>query len=222
MATPQEQMVQARDLIGQKRYKDARSILNTVNHPKAREWLAKLDEIELGDPFASDRHAVIQIAATQKSYTNAAVIVLVLYCLLWIPGVIANILYLNEAKQDEAKANHSLPGVQALRYLQALFTTTPIILGSLAALLLAFFAFSEYQATNEFYRQNETRILTTFKSVCKSDFTKPTDARCEEYAQSILKARINKIYMGAYLDAYDRGDRDGMRLWQDIGNIPFP
>jgi hypothetical protein len=41
----------ARDLIKQKRYSDARQILESVNHPTAIKWLAKLDEIELGDPF---------------------------------------------------------------------------------------------------------------------------------------------------------------------------
>src|SRR5258708_1944031 len=47
----QQKMIEARDLIKNKRYAEARKILETVDHPKAKEWLTKLDEIELGDPF---------------------------------------------------------------------------------------------------------------------------------------------------------------------------
>lgn len=49
----QEQMLRARELIKTKQYAEARQILKAVDHPKAREWLVKLDELELGDPFAS-------------------------------------------------------------------------------------------------------------------------------------------------------------------------
>lgn len=38
-------MEAARELIQEKRYAEARAILLTVDHDKAREWLAKLDEI---------------------------------------------------------------------------------------------------------------------------------------------------------------------------------
>lgn len=46
-----ERMLEAREHILNKRYSQARAILNTIDHPKAKEWLAKLDEVELGDPF---------------------------------------------------------------------------------------------------------------------------------------------------------------------------
>jgi hypothetical protein len=52
-----ERMIQARDLITAKRYKEARSLLNSIDHPTAREWIAKIDQLEmsqdLGDPFAA-------------------------------------------------------------------------------------------------------------------------------------------------------------------------
>ena len=48
------------------------------------------------------------------SYTNKAIIALVLTWLLWIPGVIANVMFLNEAKADERKYGQSLPGVGCL------------------------------------------------------------------------------------------------------------
>jgi hypothetical protein len=53
-------------------------------------------------------------AARLKSYTHAAVIVLVLYFLFYAPGLIANIWYLVEAKHDERLAGRSLPGVWIL------------------------------------------------------------------------------------------------------------
>lgn len=40
-----EQLLQARELIQQKRYADARAILQRIDHPTAHKWLAKLDEL---------------------------------------------------------------------------------------------------------------------------------------------------------------------------------
>lgn len=177
-----ERMEQARDMIKEGQYTQARAVLKTIEHPKAREWLAKIDELEannlddLGDPFAvkppvwtakqvaptmpgsrppepdnspsapsgmwpqrdfrgakvPSRQEPIatpeSLVARSKSYTSAAVIVLVLYCLLWLPGLIANVMYLNDAKRTEALAGHELPGVGALHLERTVFATIPIIL----------------------------------------------------------------------------------------------
>jgi len=40
-----EQLIQARDLIKQKRYHDARVILQHIDHPTAQEWLGKLNRL---------------------------------------------------------------------------------------------------------------------------------------------------------------------------------
>lgn len=40
-----ERLAQAADLIRSKHYAEARALLKRIKHPKAREWLAKLDEI---------------------------------------------------------------------------------------------------------------------------------------------------------------------------------
>ena len=45
-----EQMLQARELIRAKQYDQARAILVTVDHPKAREWLARIDQIGASSP----------------------------------------------------------------------------------------------------------------------------------------------------------------------------
>jgi ERCC4-related helicase len=41
----QSKMMAAKELIQEKRYKEARVILQTVSHPTATKWLDKLDQI---------------------------------------------------------------------------------------------------------------------------------------------------------------------------------
>ncbi|MEO8613162.1 MAG: hypothetical protein ABI690_35045 [Chloroflexota bacterium] len=41
----QQKMLAAKKLLQEKRYDEARKILKTINHPTAKEWLAKLDKI---------------------------------------------------------------------------------------------------------------------------------------------------------------------------------
>lgn len=55
--------------------------------------------------------------ARSKSFTGKAVATLVLYVVLWLPGLIANVLFLNEAKQAQRIAGQSLPGVACLTWL---------------------------------------------------------------------------------------------------------
>ncbi len=40
-----EQMARASQLIKAKQYSEARKLLKTIDHPKAKEWLGKLDQI---------------------------------------------------------------------------------------------------------------------------------------------------------------------------------
>ena len=68
---------------------------------------------------------------TLPSYTNKAIVALVLTWLLWIPGVIANVMFLNEAKADEKKYGQSLPGVgclTALIWIQIIGTIIFVVL----------------------------------------------------------------------------------------------
>jgi small-conductance mechanosensitive channel len=51
----------------------------------------------------------VAIART-KSYTGSAILVVVLYLILWLPGFVANILYYRDARQMERMAGRSLPG----------------------------------------------------------------------------------------------------------------
>lgn len=56
-------------------------------------------------------------AARMKSYTGSAVLVFILYWLFWLPGLIANYMFYNEAKRMERIAGQSLPGVGCLSLL---------------------------------------------------------------------------------------------------------
>lgn len=50
--TIREQFEEAKTLIAQKRYLEARLLLKSINHPKSQEWLTKLDKISPeGKPF---------------------------------------------------------------------------------------------------------------------------------------------------------------------------
>ena len=53
-------------------------------------------------------------AARMQSYTGKAILVLVLYLVLWLPGFIANILFHSEARRMEKKAGEGLPGTGCL------------------------------------------------------------------------------------------------------------
>ncbi len=44
-ASPKQKFEQVKTLIQKKKYTEARSVLETINHPKASEWLANLDKI---------------------------------------------------------------------------------------------------------------------------------------------------------------------------------
>jgi hypothetical protein len=43
--SPREQLLAARELLTAKRYDEARALLGEIDHPTAREWLAKLDRL---------------------------------------------------------------------------------------------------------------------------------------------------------------------------------
>ena len=77
-------------------------------------------------------------AARGKSYTAHAVAALVLGIFLWIPGLIATVLFRNEAKRTEKIAGQSLPGVGCLStmfgmYMFGLIGVPLIIIFAIAA-----------------------------------------------------------------------------------------
>lgn len=64
---------------------------------------------------------VKRVLASQKSYVTPALIVFLLYCFFYIPGLIFNIIYLNEAEKT-ARISGEKPGgmgcLQIMLYLQ--------------------------------------------------------------------------------------------------------
>lgn len=110
----------AKELIEQKRYDEARAILKTIDDPLAAKWLLRLNELSPALPVIDGRRISQgeQDVARMKSYTSAVVIVIALYCVLFIPGLIANLLYYNEGRRMERVAGVSLPGVGALALLR--------------------------------------------------------------------------------------------------------
>jgi hypothetical protein len=68
--------------------------------------------------YGTERVAEYERAiARTKSYTTQAVLTFVLYLVFWLPGVIANVLFLMDAKDMEKRAGHSLPGVGCLTFM---------------------------------------------------------------------------------------------------------
>ena len=55
-----------------------------------------------------------RIAMSSKSFTGPAVLTMVLYFLLWIPGLIANILFYKEAKEIKRVTGHAPQGMGCL------------------------------------------------------------------------------------------------------------
>jgi hypothetical protein len=83
-----------------------------------------------------------QRAALGRSYTTSAIITLVLYFVCWLPGLIANLVYWNEAKKTEQLIGRAPEGKGCLTTMLVVFIVVPVALfflflvtGGLVALL---------------------------------------------------------------------------------------
>jgi len=123
MATTKEKFDTAKQYIENKQYDRARGVLEAIDHPKAAEWLTKLDRLDMPD-FPSpavtdgDYSREERTAARMKSYTDKAVFAIILYLFLFIPGMIANEIWYQEGRRMEQIAGQSLPGVGTLAFLR--------------------------------------------------------------------------------------------------------
>jgi hypothetical protein len=122
------QMQLARDLIKQKRYQEARNILIKINHPTAKEWIVKIDDI-LDDPFSGQIQKPtkpLQIypkqsyqpqynSVSEKSYIGASMGLFLFYMFFWLPGLIFNIMYLNEANRVKEQTGKTPAGMGCLQ-----------------------------------------------------------------------------------------------------------
>lgn len=79
-------------------------------------------------PFSpANPYELARQSAAMRSYTTPAVITLVLYFVLWIPGLIANIVYLMAANDDRRTSGMEPQGRGCLVALLAVFILVPIL-----------------------------------------------------------------------------------------------
>lgn len=67
-------------------------------------------------------------AAITRSYLTPAVLTMVLYLVLWLPGLVANIIYWQAASRDERLTGRSPEGKGCLVALFIVFTIVPLLL----------------------------------------------------------------------------------------------
>lgn len=77
-----DRLRQAGELIKARRFQDARAILVTVDHPKAKEWIARLDAMEIEDPFPATPSRPMPVRAAPKRRLPRSVALLILLILL--------------------------------------------------------------------------------------------------------------------------------------------
>jgi hypothetical protein len=118
-------MLRAKQLIEMGRYEEAKRILILIDHPTAEKWLEKLNRVTPS-----------RIIEKQKSYTNKSILVLVLYWILYIPGLIANLVYLLEARKITRDTGRNPEGAGCLQALFIIFGVLPI-----AFVLVIFFVY---------------------------------------------------------------------------------
>ncbi len=139
MATTKERMIRAKHLIEAQRYDEARAILITIDHPTADKWLEKLNryskknELTYEPVISKVAHYIPEptpvYISPMKDYTNAAMFVMVLYFVLYIPGLIANVVYWNQAQNDAKRYGSTPQGAGCLNWLLIVFFILPFTLG---------------------------------------------------------------------------------------------
>ena len=67
-----------------------------------------------------------QRAAATRSYVTPAVITLILYFLLWVPGLVANIVYYIQSSNDQALVGRAPDGKGCLTALLVVFVGLPV------------------------------------------------------------------------------------------------
>ena len=151
----EERLNRARELIRAKRYREARQILEPIaDNATAAQWLVRIDERLAqespfeDDPFADvgssgggyvnyasekpkrspyDTDGGVSVSRPERDYTLISIIILVLYWVFWLPGLIVNIIMLNEARQKVRESGVRPSGMGCLWAL-LLFNVVPLLL----------------------------------------------------------------------------------------------
>ena len=72
-----------------------------------------------------------RLAAAGRSYVTPAVTTLILYLFLWLPGFIANLVYLNQAHRDAGRIGRAPDGRGYLVALLVVMGLVPLVIGVL-------------------------------------------------------------------------------------------
>jgi hypothetical protein len=122
-----EQMLKAKKLIESQRYKEARAILLTVDHPLADKWLHKLNRYII-PPAPPKMWTTAPSSISQpKDYNVTALIILLLYLLFYLPGLIANIIYWSQARQEAKRIGKNPDGMGCLTALLVVLGALPLL-----------------------------------------------------------------------------------------------
>ena len=168
--SPAEKLQQASHLIRAQRYQEARAILETIpDHPKAQEWMAKIDDILFQqDPFADTpftdddiaayalgekpkrKHVYVEatpITSPKRDYALMAVIAMFLYWVFWLPGFGMNIYFLMEARREKRETGVHPGGLGCLWWLLFFNVIVPVVFCCLIITLAAVVPLDEIIAT---------------------------------------------------------------------------
>lgn len=118
------QLNRAKKLIEAKRYEDAKALLVTIDHPIADKWLSRLNTIT-----ANTQHSA------PIDYTNRVVALIVLYFILFIPGLIAGVIWSRQARADLRKYGE-VPGAKLIININRFVFIIFVIVLMLSLLLL--------------------------------------------------------------------------------------
>lgn len=78
-------------------------------------------------------------AAATRDYTTPAVLTLVLYFVMWLPGLVANIIYFMQASEDERITGHPPRGKGCLLALLVVWVAGPLVSIAMVCALFALF-----------------------------------------------------------------------------------
>ena len=139
--TTKQQMLKAKQLIQQKRYSEAESLLILIDHPTADKWLAKLQTIK-GSSSTSAQIGQATTAQQQRAasqdYTTKLVVSFILLWFFIIPGIVAVSIFSKQAQRDVELAGTDLPGAKGLMFLNRItfwLIAIPVVLTLIFAIL---------------------------------------------------------------------------------------
>src|SRR5260221_7335082 len=70
----------AQELINEKKYAEARSLLTTIDHPMAKEWISQIDAIIGGQPWSPGQATIPQSKPRRRSSPLSLLLALILFC----------------------------------------------------------------------------------------------------------------------------------------------